>query len=106
MTAMMNSQWTVKPTPMKMIARMASRTSNAMWFPPLGGKRRNGRLGCALGGRAVQRLDHARVADGVLAAEERLADPADCVAQVLQLGAVRVHPLDIHPLHLAPASKL
>src|SRR5205823_5679681 len=96
----------VKPTPMKMIAKTASRTSNAIRFPPLGGKRWNAALGCGLLGRAVQRLDHAGVADGILAAQERLPNPADRVAQVLQLGSVGVHPLDLDPLHLAAAAEL
>src|SRR5205823_5737489 len=81
MTARMNSQWIVKPTPTKMIAKTASRTSNAIRFPPLRGKRRNAALGCGLLGRAVQRLDHARVAHGILAAQKRLPNPADRVAQ-------------------------
>src|SRR5437588_1335765 len=105
-TAMTNSQWIVKPTPKKMIAKMASRTSNAIDFPPLGRKRLNPALGCALRGRSVQRLDHARVVGGVLAAEKRLGAAADRVAQVLELEAVRVRALDLDSLHLAVAAEL
>src|SRR5947209_1093116 len=105
-TAMTNSQWIVKPTPKKMIAKMASRTSNAIDFPPLGRKRLNPALGCALRGRSVQRLDHARVAGGVLAAEKRLGAAADRVAQVLELEAVRIRALDLDSLHLAVAAEL
>src|SRR5207302_885169 len=105
-TAMTNSQWIVKPTPKKMIAKMASRMSNAIDFPPLGRKRLNPALGCALRGRSVQRLDHARVAGGVLAAEKRLGAAADRVAQVLELEAVRVRALDLDSLHLAVAAEL
>ena len=49
-------------------------------------------------GRAVQRLDHARLRERVGAAEQRLGLAADRVAQVLELEPVRVDRLDLDPL--------
>ena len=50
--------------------------------------------GAALGGRAVQRLDRARLADRVLAAEPRRAALADRAGEVVELARVRVGGLD------------
>src|SRR2546421_11920783 len=72
----------------------------------LGRKRLNAALGCALRGRAVQRLDDARVSDPVLATEERRGAAADRVAQVVQLESVGVSRVDLDPLHVGPAAEL
>src|SRR3954453_2225831 len=50
-------------------------------------------------GRLVQRLDHSRLRDRILAAEQKLALAADRVAEVLELQAVRVHRLELDPLN-------
>src|SRR5437588_9424 len=72
----------------------------------LGRKRLNAALGCALRGRAVQRLDDARVSDPVLATEQRLGTAADRVAQVVQLEPIGVRPVDLDPLDLTGTAEL
>src|ERR671935_1562368 len=56
--------------------------------------------------RAIERLDRARVADGVVPAEQRLVPAADRVAQVLELEPVGVLGVEVDALDGAVAAQL
>src|SRR5262249_60883119 len=57
-------------------------------------------------GRPVQRLEGARLCDGVHAPEQQLGFAVDRVTDVLELEPIRAHGLELDPLHLAPAPHL
>src|SRR4051812_10715803 len=57
----------------------------------------------AFAGRAIERLDHPRLADGVRAPEQRLTPVADRGADVLELEAVAVRGRNLDDLALAAA---
>src|SRR5581483_10523274 len=54
--------------------------------------------------RAVERVDRARLADRVVAAEERRLEPADRAREIVDLEAVRVGSADVDELPLVAAA--